>query len=102
MSTVKEILSHIDACTIKLFYKTWKNCLSNHEKRAKITNCYSKTLHQKYPAIFKKPSSYSFQGSDEESQLPSRSGLFLGSNPPPNGQDILKQPLSGHNIRPNN
>jgi hypothetical protein len=62
----------------------------------------SKPCIKKSPTSFKKPGYYSFQGSDEESQIPSRSGLFLGSNPPPNGQDMPKKPLSGHNIRPIN
>jgi hypothetical protein len=59
----------------------------------------SKPDIKKSPTSFINPGSYSFQGSYEESQLPSRYDLFLGSNPPPNGQDMLKKTLFGHNIR---
>jgi hypothetical protein len=61
----------------------------------------SKPYIKKYPTSFKNPGLYRFQGSYEESQLPSRSSLFLGSNPPSNGLKILKKPIYGHNISQN-
>jgi hypothetical protein len=61
----------------------------------------SKSCIKKSPPSFKKPGFYSFQGSYEESQLPSRSGLFVGSNPPSNGLKILKKPIYGHNVSQN-
>jgi hypothetical protein len=61
----------------------------------------SKAYIKKSPPRFKKHGFYSFQGSYEESQLPSRSGLFVGSNPPSNGLKILKKPIYGHNISQN-
>jgi hypothetical protein len=76
-----------------------KNASQNMRKGQNLQTAPSKPCIKKSPTSFKKPGSYSFQGSDEESQLPSRSGLFLGSNPPSNGQDMPKKPLSGHNIR---
>jgi hypothetical protein len=76
-----------------------KNASQNMRKGQNLQIAPSKPCLKKSPTSFKKSGSYSFQGSDEDSQLPSRSGLFLGSNPPPNGQDMLKKPLFGHNIR---
>jgi hypothetical protein len=76
-----------------------KNASQNMRKGQNLQTTPSKPCIKKSPTSFKNPFSYSFQGSDEESQLPSRSGLFLGSNPPSNGLKILKKPLSGHNIR---
>ena len=51
------------------------------------------------PTRFKKDVPYIFQGSYEESQLPSRSSLFLGSNPPSNGLKSSKNPFFGHCYR---
>ena len=91
----------IMARAIKFLSKHENNAPQNMRKGQNLQIGPSKPCIKKSPTSFKKPGSYSFQGSDEESQLPSRSGLFLGSNPPPNGQDILKKPLFGHNIRQN-
>jgi hypothetical protein len=76
-----------------------KNASQNMRKGQNLRTAPSKPCLKKSPTSFKKPGSYSFQGSDEDSQLPSIFGLFLGPSPPPNGQDMLKKPLSGHNIR---
>jgi hypothetical protein len=61
----------------------------------------SKPCIKKYPTSFKKHGSYSFQGSYEESQLPSRFGLFWGSNPPLDGRKSSKNPFLGLNISQN-
>ena len=78
-----------------------KNASQNMRKGQNLQTAPSKPCIKKSPTRFKKPISYSFQGSDEESQLPSRSGLFWGSNPPSNGLKMLKKPISEHNISKN-
>jgi hypothetical protein len=76
-----------------------KNASQNMRKGQNLQTAPSKPCIKSSPTSFKRPGSYSFQGSNEESQLPSRSGLFLGSNPPSNGLKSSKNPFFGHNIR---
>ena len=75
-----------------------KNASQNMRKGQNLQTTPSKPCIKKSPTSFKKPDSYIFQGSYEESQLPSRSSLFLGSNPPSNGLKSSKNPFFRHNI----
>jgi hypothetical protein len=92
---VQDLLAQIQACSIKFLSKHGKNAPQNMRKGQNLQTAPSKPCIKKSPQGFKRPGFYSFQGSDEESQLPSRYGLFLGSNPPSNGLKILKKPILG-------
>jgi len=81
--------------------KHGKNVSQNMRKVQNLQIAPSKPYIKKYPTSFKNPSLYRFWGSDEESQFLSTSGLFLGSNPPSNGQKSSKNPFSRLNISQN-
>jgi hypothetical protein len=82
--------------------KHGKNASQIMRKGQKLQAAPSNPCIKSCPPSFKNPGFYSFHAHMRNPNFPQESGLFLGSNPPPNGQDILKKPLSGHNIRQNN
>jgi hypothetical protein len=67
---LKYLLDQIHTCLIKFLSKTWKKCLSNHEKSPKITSCSFNSLHQKVPLKLQKAWFLYFSGPYEEFQLP--------------------------------
>jgi len=72
-----------------------KNASQILRKGQKLQAAHSNPCIKSYPPSFKKPSFYSFHAHMRKPNFPQEFGLFLGSNPPPNDQDILKKPLSG-------
>jgi hypothetical protein len=73
--------------------KHGKNASQNMRKGQKLQAAPSNPCIKSCPPSFKKPGFYSFHAQMRKPNFPQESGLFLGSNPPPNGQDILKKPL---------
>jgi hypothetical protein len=70
-----------------------KNASQNMRKGQNLQTAPSKPCIKKSPTSFKKPVSYSFQGSNEESQLPSRSWPLSGIKSPFKWPKILKKSI---------